>query len=193
MHKLRCILLVEDDPNDTELTLGTNGYVVKPLDFHRFVEAVKLTGAFWGSLMNRPLKHVLRISEIKKMIFIVDDDPSDIELTTIAIEATGREISVLSATDGRSALAMLRNGHMLPALILLDLKMRGMHGIEVLSQIRADDCLRELPVIVVTSSCLESDRGEAIAAGASDYLQKPLTMDRFSKALEAILQRWLPD
>lgn len=60
------------------------------------------------------------------------------ELTTIAIEATGRQINVLSATDGRSALAMLRNGHRLPALILLDLKMRVMNGIEVLSHIRAD-------------------------------------------------------
>ena len=127
------------------------------------------------------------------MIFIVDDSPTDIELTTIALEATGREISVCSATDSESALTMLRKGHVLPALILLDLKMPGMGGIEVLHEIRADDCLRDIPVVVVTSSSLESDRTEAIAAGASDYLRKPLALNQFSKALESILHRWLPN
>ncbi len=86
---------------------------------------------------------------------------------------------------------MLRNGHGLTDLILLDMKMPGMDGIEVLREIRADDRLRYLPVVVVTSSSLQSDRTEAFAAGASDYLLKPLTLDRFSKALESILQRWL--
>ena len=88
---------------------------------------------------------------------------------------------------------MLRNGHGLPALILLDMKMPCMSGIEVLRKIRDDDRLRDLPVVVVTSSCLESDREEAIAGGASDYLQKPLGLEQFSKALESVLQRWLPN
>jgi CheY-like chemotaxis protein len=127
------------------------------------------------------------------MIFIVDDSPTDIELTTIALEATGREISIRSATDGKSALAMLRNGLGVPALILLDLKMPGMSGIEVLREIRADDRLRDLPVVVVTSSALESDKTETIAAGASDYIQKPLTLDQFSKDLESILRQLLPN
>ncbi len=127
------------------------------------------------------------------MILIVDDTPDDIELTTIALEATRREISIRSATDGQSALAMLKNGHELPELILLDLKMPCMDGIEVLHEIHAEDRLRDIPVVVVTSSCLESDRAEAIAAGASDYIQKPLNLGQFSKALEAMLQRWLPN
>ena len=127
------------------------------------------------------------------MILIIDDSPTDIELATIALEATGREISIRSATDGKSALAMLRNGLGLPALILLDLKMPGMNGIEVLREIRSDNLLRELPVVVVTSSALESDRTEAMAAGANDYIQKPLALDKFSKALESILHRWLPN
>ncbi len=125
------------------------------------------------------------------MIFIVDDSPTDIELTTIALETTGREIVVRSATDGKSALAMLRNGLCMPTLILLDLKMPGMSGIEVLRAIRADDLLRDLPVVVVTSSALESDKKEALAAGASDYIQKPLALDQFSKELESILRRFL--
>src|SRR5208283_5457181 len=109
------------------------------------------------------------------MILIVDDSPGDLELTSIALETTGREVKALSAKDGASALAMLRKGNELPALILLDLKMPGISAIEVLREIRTDERLRELPVVVVTSSSLESDRTEAIDAGANDYLEKPLT------------------
>ncbi len=127
-----------------------------------------------------------------RTILIVDDSPTDIELTIIALEATGREISVCSAPDGRSALAILRNGHELPALVLLDMKMPCMGGIEVLREIRADERLRELPVVVVTSSSLESDRTKAIAAGASGYIHKPLALAEFSKALKSVLHRWLP-
>jgi len=126
------------------------------------------------------------------MIFIIDDSPTDIELTTIALEETGREIRVSSAPDGKSALALLRNG-MMPSLILLDLKMPGMSGIEVLRAIRADDRLREIPVVVFTSSSLESDSEEALAAGASDYLEKSLSLYQISKDLASVLNRWLTD
>lgn len=68
-----------------------------------------------------------------------------------------------------------------------------MGGIEVLREIRADDRLRELPVVVVTSSSLESDKVEALAAGASGYIQKPLALDQFGKDLETILRCWLPN
>ena len=127
------------------------------------------------------------------MILIVDDSPTDIELTTIALEATGREISFISAPDGKSALSMLRSGHGLPALILLDLKMPGMGGIDVLREMRVDDRLREIPVVVVTSSALESDKTDAMAAGANCYMQKPLALAQFSKDLESIVHRWLPN
>jgi len=130
--------------------------------------------------------------EKKEMIFIVDNSPTDIELTAIELEATGRKVDIRSATDGKSALAMLRNGLGIPALMLLDLKMPGMSRIEVLHGIRADGRLKDLPVVVVTSSALESDKGESIAAGANDYIQKPLALHQFSKALDSILRRWLP-
>ncbi|HTZ18904.1 MAG TPA: response regulator [Dissulfurispiraceae bacterium] len=129
----------------------------------------------------------------KRMIFIVDDSRTEIELTIIALEATGLEMSVCSATDGMSALEFLRDGRCLPDLILLDLKMAGMNGLDVLREIRADSLLRKIPVAVVTSSSLESDRTAAIAAGASDYLQKPWTLGQFSEDLKSVLHRWLPN
>ncbi len=67
--------------------------------------------------------------------------------------------------------------------------MPGMSGIDVLREMRADGCLRAIPVVVVTSSSLESDRSDAMAAGASDYIQKPLALDQFSKILASILDR----
>src|SRR5664279_2413536 len=90
------------------------------------------------------------------MILIVDDSPIDIELATVALEMTGQEISVRPALNGESALAMLRNENGLPALILLDLKMPGMSGIEVLCEIRADDRLKELPVVAVSYTHLRA-------------------------------------
>src|SRR5208337_3303272 len=95
--------------------------------------------------------------------FTIDDSPTDIELTKIALETAGREIGIRAATDGKSALAMLRNGLGVPPLILLDIKMPGMDSIEVLREIRAEDSLKELPIVVLTSSALESDRTDAIA------------------------------
>jgi CheY-like chemotaxis protein len=62
-----------------------------------------------------------------------------------------------------------------------------MGGIEVLREIRADDRLREISVVVVTSSALDSDRTDAIAAGAEGYMQKPMALEQFSKDLESIL------
>lgn len=128
-----------------------------------------------------------------RTILIVDDSLANIELTKIAIKAVRQELTVGYATDGRSALQMLRNGHELPALILLDLKMPGMDAIDVLRELRADERFRDIPVVVVTSSSLESDRHEAIAAGADDYVEKLFDLDQFSKDLMSVIDRCLPD
>ncbi len=127
-----------------------------------------------------------------KMVLIIDDGPVDIELTRIALEELELGIRVDSATDGKSALAMLRNGIDSPSLLLLDIKMAGMDGFELLREIRLDDRFRGLPVVVLTNSSLTSDLAGAIAAGASDFIQKPLSAHQFSKELESVVNKWLP-
>jgi CheY-like chemotaxis protein len=129
----------------------------------------------------------------KKMILIVDDSPDDIELTTIALKATGRDLSVNFVLGGEPALAMIRKSSELPALILLDLKMPGMGGLDVLCEIRADNRLRKIPVVVATSSSLKLDRTNAIAAGANGYIQKSLHLNQFCKDMESVLRRYLPN
>lgn len=129
---------------------------------------------------------------LNKMVLIIDDGPLDIELTRIALEEMELGIRVDSAKDGKSALAMLRNAIDSPSLLLLDIKMAGMDGFELLREIRLDDRFRGLPVVVLTNSSLTSDRAEAIAAGASDFIQKPLSAHQFSKELESVVNKWLP-
>ncbi len=126
-------------------------------------------------------------------ILIVDDNPDDIEITKIALEEMGRDVKLDAALRGKDALEYLRNGngHGLPAVILLDLKMPGMSGIDTLRQIRADERLKHIPVIIVTSSSLEADEKEAYEAGADSFLHKAFSIDQFSGNLDSLLQSFL--
>jgi two-component system response regulator len=122
---------------------------------------------------------------ITNKILIIDDNADDIEITKIALEEIGRQETIESATGGEQALKHLRGGENLPVLILLDLKMPGMSGFDVLREIRDDEQLKPVPVVVVTSSTLESDKQKACAGGANGFLYKEVDIDRFSAALKA--------
>jgi two-component system, response regulator len=129
----------------------------------------------------------------KKTIFIIDDSENDMELTKLALKTLGPDLSIRTAMDGRSALAMLRRCSLLPSLVLVDLKMPGMDGIEVVREMRLDNHLRNLPVVVVTSSTLPSEKLAVLNAGANDFVRKHYSLDRFIKELELVLDRWAPD
>jgi len=128
---------------------------------------------------------------IAKSIMIVDDNPDDIEITRIALNEIGRQEKVEAALNGEEALRYLRNSEDLPGLILLDLKMPGMNGFDCLREIRADQKLQNIPVVVVTSSSLEADICDAFAAGANNFLYKEIDLDRFSASLNGVLQIFL--
>lgn len=123
------------------------------------------------------------------IILIVDDNPDDIEITRIILGRIGRPLTVEDAPSGEAALTRLRGGKDLPSMILLDIKMPGMSGIDTLCQIRADERLKAIPVIIVTSSSLESDEIQAYAAGADNFLQKAFDMERFSNEIKNILEQ----
>jgi two-component system response regulator len=129
---------------------------------------------------------------MKQSILLVDDDPDDIELTALAIEQCHLDIILDTAMTGMAALEFLRDGHNPPSLILLDLKMPGMSGFDLVREIRTDERLKEIPVIAVTSSNLETDRKEAFAAGANDFLHKTFMITQFCGELDKLLRRWLP-
>jgi two-component system, response regulator len=128
---------------------------------------------------------------MKRSILIVDDSPDDIELTILAIERCRTDLMPYVARDGKMALELLGDSKKLPSMILLDLKMPGMGGVDFLREIRANERLKEIPVIIVTTSNLDADRTESLKAGANDFLHKDFRMDHFCNQLETLMDRWI--
>ncbi len=128
-----------------------------------------------------------------KTILIIDDNEDDILLTELVLSRVAPQCRREVARKGEYGLALLRDGRPLPAVILLDLKMPGMSGFDVLREIRADSRLEHIPIIVVTSSTLEADEKEACRAGADSFLHKAFDMDQFMRNIESVLKRYLKD
>lgn len=126
-----------------------------------------------------------------KKVLIVDDNPDDRFMTKRALSKSGFAVEVETSADGEGALEFMRNEDDLPSLIMLDLKMPGMSGIDTLRQIRADRRLRNITVIIVTNSVLESDKNAAYATGADGFLNKAVDMDQFGRDIKSVLERWL--
>ncbi len=130
-------------------------------------------------------------------ILLVDDNPGDVRLT---LEAC-KEGSVLNnftvMKDGVEALAYLRRqtqyaNSVQPDLILLDLKLPRKQGREVLAEIKADERLMKIPVVVLTSSASEEDIARAYRRHANCYFTKPVDLEQFLRVLQSIESSWLP-
>jgi two-component system response regulator len=130
---------------------------------------------------------------ISNAILLVEDEPDDIELTRLALEKSRVANKIFVAQDGVEALEMLHgpNATELPALVLLDLKLPRIDGIEVLRRIRAHERTRFLPVVVLTSSREERDLIETYALGVNSYVVKPVDFDQFVEAARHIGMYWL--
>lgn len=126
-----------------------------------------------------------------KTVLIIDDDENDALIAQRVLSKIAPGIQTKSATSGEEGLALLQGEGPLPAMILLDLKMRGMDGIEVLRRVRRDVRLGRIPVIIITHSTLESDRRDAHNAGADSFLHKSVDVDQFGDDLKKVLEEWL--
>jgi CheY-like chemotaxis protein len=124
-------------------------------------------------------------------ILIIDDNPDDVEIAKRILARMDRKVKVEAIPRGEIALELLRSGEALPSLILLDLKMPGMSGFDFLEKIRADERMKHIPVIVVTSSSLEADENKSYESGADAFLHKAFDIDRFSSELQSLLNRLL--
>ena len=134
-------------------------------------------------------------TELRK-ILIVDDSPKDIELTIAALAEKNLANGIVIAEDGLMALDYLykrgefANEKGTPAVILLDIKIPKMDGIEVLKHIRADPNFKSLPIIMVTSSHEERDMVESYKLGANSYVVKPVDIVQFIDAIKVLGQYW---
>lgn len=105
-----------------------------------------------------------------KTILYIEDNLHNRRLIRKALERRGYD--VLEAEDGPTGLAMVRE--LKPPLVLLDIGLPGMDGLEVVGHIKADSRLRDIPVIALTASAMRGDRERFLAAGCDDYLSKPV-------------------
>ena len=129
-------------------------------------------------------------------ILLVEDNPDDVELTLHALKGNGVQNPVVVAKNGVEALEHLfgKEGGQpaeLPIIILLDLNLPKLSGIEVLKRIRAHGRTRLLPVIVLTSSKEEADLVESYQFGANSYVRKPVDFEEFHKAARQLSMYWL--
>ena len=128
-------------------------------------------------------------------ILLVEDNPDDEMLTRRALKKSNIANELLVARDGAEALELLfgdgRTGQRLPGLILLDLKLPKVDGLEVLRRIRADERTQILPVVVLTSSQLEEDILASYRSGANAYVRKPVNFSEFAAAVTTLGMFWL--
>ena len=132
-------------------------------------------------------------------ILLVEDNPNDVELTLRALKTKNLANSVHVAKDGAEALDYIfaegeyagRDISSTPKVILLDLKLPKVDGLEVLRKVKSDDRTKKIPVVVLTSSREEQDRVESYKLGVNSYIVKPVEFDKFVESVTELGLYWL--
>jgi two-component system response regulator len=134
-----------------------------------------------------------------KIILLVEDNPDDVKLTMRALKKANVLNDVVVAQDGAEAIEYLfgtgkyagRDVDQKPQVVLLDLKMPKVDGLEVLQRIRADERTRLLPVVILTTSSEDKDRVSSYKLGANSYVRKPVDFNQFTEAVRQLGLYWL--
>jgi two-component system, response regulator len=132
-------------------------------------------------------------------ILLVEDDPEDLELTLRALRNEDIKATIHVARDGEEALDYLfcrgdfnkRSSDRPPTLVLLDLKLPKIDGLEVIEQVKACAETRSIPVVVLTSSAERSDIVESYRLGVNSYIQKPVIGSEFRRAIATLALYWI--
>lgn len=135
----------------------------------------------------------MNVQTANPSIFYVEDSSDDVFLTEMAFRKAGVKVPLDVANSGEEAIARLQKYDQAnpPVCILLDIKLPGTTGLEVLAWVRKQPSLRLVPVVMLTSSLLPADINQAYQLGANSYLVKPATLDELIKLACLIGQYWL--
>lgn len=129
-----------------------------------------------------------------KTILLVEDNQSDEKLALLAFKQSGVANHIIVARDGAQAIELLLGTSAdaaLPSLVLLDLKLPRIDGLEVLRRIRADERTKLLPVVILTASKEDDDLVRSYALGANAYVRKPVEFAAFAEAAKTLAFFWL--
>ena len=134
-----------------------------------------------------------------RVILLVEDNPDDVELTLRSLRKNNISNEIVVARDGAEALEYLfatgayadHDTSVMPAVILLDLKLPKVDGLEVLRRLRADERTKLLSIVIVTSSKEEKDLINGYSLGANNYVRKPVDFVQFSEAVKQLGLYWL--
>ena len=134
-----------------------------------------------------------------KHILLVEDNPDDEALTLRALKKNNIFNEVVVTRDGAEALDYMfaegeytqRDIHDLPKVILLDLKLPKIDGIEVLARLRANEHTRKIPIVILTTSNEDIDVAKCYDSGANSYIQKPVDFDQFIEVVRQLGMYWL--
>jgi two-component system cell cycle response regulator DivK len=118
-------------------------------------------------------------------VLVVEDNPANMTLATFLLKSAG--YSVLSATDAEAGLALARAEQ--PDLVLMDIQLPGMDGLEACGILKKDETTRDIPVIALTALAMKGDEERIRAAGCDGYIAKPLAYREFLATIAALLQK----
>jgi CheY-like chemotaxis protein len=130
---------------------------------------------------------------LHRPVLLVEDNPVDVDLTLRAFKRRKLVNPIHVARDGEEALAWLPRweaGEPLPLVILLDLKLPRVHGLEVLAQLKANQVSRSIPVVILTTSKEDTDIDTAYKLGANSYILKPVDFEKFLDVADQIELYW---
>jgi two-component system, response regulator len=135
----------------------------------------------------------------KKMVLVVEDNPDDELMTVETLQHAGMTNDIEVMRDGAEAVDFLfgtgahagRDLSLMPAVILLDLKLPKLSGIDVLNRIRANELTAHIPVVILTSSSEDEDMISSYKSGANSYVRKPVQFSQFADAVHQVGMYWL--